>query len=268
MTGASADSPLPNPKIALFGFQFDSCTLAQAADRILDLVDTGEVGHYVVTPNVDHAVLLHERPELAQIYDDASLVVADGQPLIWASRLFGKSLPERVAGSDLVPAIFNSARRQLSVYLFGARSGVAESAATYVQQRYPNVRIVGVQSPPIGFEKDPEMNAAAAALIAAAGPDILVLGLGAPKQELWAYRERHHLASKVILCAGATIDFLAGERVRAPLWCQRYGLEWAYRALEEPKRMVPRYAKDATTLPLLLAKECLRIGQGARGRRS
>lgn len=253
--GTSAVSSNHNSRVALLGFQFDNCTLLQAAQRVLALADTSDIGNYVVTPNVDHAVLLHKRPELAEVYTNAALVVADGLPLIWASRWLGRALPERVAGSDLVPMVFKLARRVLRVYLLGAPPGVAAAAARKIEQQYPNIRVVGVQSPPIGFEKDPTTNDAAARDVAEAAPEILVLGLGAPKQELWAYRERHRLSARVILCAGATIDFLAGSRARAPVWCQQYGLEWAYRALEEPKRLVPRYAEDALIFPQLLAKE-------------
>lgn len=246
------------PKIGLFGFRFDKCTLAEAAERVLGLVEKDGTGHYVVTPNVDHAVLLHKRPELSAVYGDASLVVADGLPLIWASRWFGKSLPERVAGSDLVPAVFRAAQRPINVYLLGARPGVAEAAARNIEREYRNVRVVGLQSPSVGFEKESQSNDEAVNQVAEKAPDVLVLGLGAPKQELWAHRERHRLRAKVILCAGATIDFIAGERKRAPVWCQRYGLEWAYRALEEPRRLVPRYAEDVAVFPKLLAKEWLK----------
>jgi N-acetylglucosaminyldiphosphoundecaprenol N-acetyl-beta-D-mannosaminyltransferase len=243
--------------VALFGFRFDCCTLAQAVSRVLGLLERGGEGHYVVTPNVDHAVLLHKRPELASVYDGASLVVADGFPLILASQWLGRALPERVAGSDLVPAVFGALPKRTRVYLLGAPPGVAQTAADNVTRKYSNVDIVGVQSPQIGFEKDPRTNDAAVALVADTVPDVLVLGLGAPKQELWAFRERHRLRAKVIFCAGATIDFLAGAKRRAPAWCQRYGLEWAYRAFGEPRRLFPRYAEDAIILPQLFAKEWL-----------
>lgn len=94
-------------------------------------------------------------------------------------------------------------------------------------------------------------------LVADTRPELLLVGLGAPKQERWSYRERHRLQARVILCVGATIDFLAGTRSRAPQWCQRYGLEWIYRTLEEPRRMLPRYATDSAMFPRLLVKQLL-----------
>ena len=260
MTGALTDNPpnIAGSKVALFGFRFDRFTLAQAVERVLDLVEQDGVGHYVVTPNVDHAVLLQKRPELAAVYAGAAIVVADGLPIVWASNWLGNSLPERVTGSDLVPAVFKAARRRTRVYLLGARPGVAQRAAENVECQYPNIKVVGVQSPPLGFEKKQQSNDEAVAMVADETPDILVIGLGAPKQELWAFHERQRLHAKVIFCAGATIDFLAGERRRAPSWCQRYGLEWAYRAFKEPRRLVPRYAGDAIAFPRLLAREWLR----------
>jgi N-acetylglucosaminyldiphosphoundecaprenol N-acetyl-beta-D-mannosaminyltransferase len=120
------------------------------------------------------------------------------------------------------------------------------------------VKVVGVNGPPHGFEKRPEQNDPLVLEVAKTKPDILVVGLGAPKQELWTYRERKRLNTAVILCAGATIDFLAGERARAPEWCQKYGLEWLYRTLEEPRRLAPRYAADAALFPRLIVKQWLK----------
>ena len=247
-------------KVSLFGFNFDKVTLRQAVQRVLELADCEDCGHYVVTPNLDHAVVLHQRPELLPIYDGAALVLADGKPIIWASHWLGRSLPERVPGSDLVPAVFESANRPLRVFLLGAGPGIAKLAAQRIEERFPQIRVVGVHSPPFGFETNPEENEMAVKLVAEAMPELLLVGLGAPKQELWTYRERHRLRARVILCVGATIDFLAGARTRAPEWCQRYGLEWVHRTLEEPRRMVPRYAKDTAMFPRLLVKQLMSDG--------
>lgn len=247
-----------NSKVSLFGFRFDKITLRQAVQRVLELADGDIDGHYVVTPNLDHAVVLHQRPELSPIYDEASLVLADGQSIVWASNWFRRPLPERVTGSDLVPAVFDSARRPLRVFLLGAGPGIAKLAAQRIEARYPQIHIAGVHSPPFGFETSAQENETAVKLVANVRPDLLVVGLGAPKQEVWTFRERHRLGARVILCVGATIDFLASERSRAPEWCQRYGLEWVYRTLEEPRRLVPRYAKDTVMFPRLLVKQLMR----------
>ncbi len=245
-------------KVHLFGFSFDNVTPAQAAERVIELSASGNSGQYVVTPNLDHALILHRRPELHPVYAGASLVLADGQPIVWASRWFGRALVGRVAGSDLVPEVFRKLRRDTSVFLLGAGPGVAARAAEQIERAFPKVRIVGVSSPPFGFEKNPEQNESVVLDVAEKEPEILVVGLGAPKQEIWAHQERTRLKSTVILCAGATIDFLAGERARAPQWCQKYGFEWLYRTLEEPKRLAPRYAADAALFPRLIVKQWLK----------
>ena len=239
----------PQAKVKLFGFSFDNVTPAQAAERVIELSACGTSGQYVVTPNLDHALILHRRPELQPVYAAASLVLADGQPIVWASRWFGRELVGRVAGSDLVPAVFRGMHRPTRVFLLGAGPGVAIRAAERIEREFPNIRVVGASSPPFGFENNLEQNEAAVEEVARTEPEILLVGLGAPKQELWTFRERHRLNAAVILCAGATIDFLAGERARAPEWCQRYGLEWLYRTLAEPRRLGPRYAADAAFFP-------------------
>ncbi len=210
---------------------------------------------YVVTPNVDHAVMFQRRADLREAYADASLVLADGAPLVWASRLLGRSLPQRVAGSDLVPRIFDAADRPLRVFLLGAAPGVADEAARRIAARWPHVDVVGTYSPPLGFENDPQENDRILAAVAAAAPDLLVVGLGAPKQELWVHRHHRQLSAKVALCVGATIDFLAGHRRRSPRWMQRVGLEWLHRVLSEPRRLASRYARDAWVFPQLIWRE-------------
>jgi N-acetylglucosaminyldiphosphoundecaprenol N-acetyl-beta-D-mannosaminyltransferase len=218
----------------------------------------GETCRYVVTPNVDHAVMYQTNEKLRQSYANASLVLADGAPVVLASRLLGRALPERVAGSDLAPALFKSAARGLTplrVFLLGAAPGVGERAAANITQRWDNIEIVGTMSPPLGFERDDAENERILAAVAAAKPDLLVLGLGAPKQELWIHAHADRLEAKVALCVGATIDFLAGEKRRAPRWMRRVGLEWFHRLSSEPGRLAKRYLRDAWVFPLLVWRD-------------
>jgi N-acetylglucosaminyldiphosphoundecaprenol N-acetyl-beta-D-mannosaminyltransferase len=205
-----------------------------------------------VTPNVDHAVLFNRRADLRAAYRDASLVLADGTPLVWAARLLKQSLPERVAGSDLVPRLFAGANTALRVLLLGAEPGVADLAASRIAREWPNVRVVGTYSPPLGFEKDPAENARILEIVTNARPDLVVVGLGAPKQELWVHRHHQRLQAKVVICAGATIDFLAGHRRRSPVWMRQLGLEWIHRLCTEPRRLVFRYLRDAWVFPQLV----------------
>jgi N-acetylglucosaminyldiphosphoundecaprenol N-acetyl-beta-D-mannosaminyltransferase len=241
--------------------------MGEAVDQLLKWTEVRDgVCRYVVTPNADHAVVYQENEDLRRAYAGASLILVDGMPLLWAAKLLGRGVPERVPGSDLVPAMFSAAsggRRtavgdgdhNLRVYLLGAGPGVAERAALQVEATWPGVKVVGCYSPPLGFEKDAAENEAILARIAAANCDLLVVGLGAPKQELWVSKNRELIAAPVALCVGATIDFLAGEKARAPVWMRRVGLEWAHRLASEPRRLARRYLRDAVQLPQLMWRE-------------
>lgn len=245
--------------VQLFGMTIDSLRMPEAVARVRAWMDDPFVRmRYVVTPNLDHAVLYQDRTDLQSAYAEASLTIADGQPLIWASRLLRKPLPERVAGSDLVPRLFDDADRRgqdLTVFLLGAAPGVGARAAEAIAKRWKHVCVVGVESPPIGFDKNEEQNDCLLRTIEQAAPDLLLVGLGAPKQELWIHRHRERIHAKAALGIGAVIDFLAGERQRAPVWMQRCGIEWLHRIAQEPKRLGKRYAYDAWRFPQLLLRE-------------
>ncbi|MEX0819637.1 MAG: WecB/TagA/CpsF family glycosyltransferase, partial [Pirellulaceae bacterium] len=236
------------PRVELFGATIDAVGMRETLEIIQGWTAAPlDRCRYVVTPNVDHTVLLHQRQDLREAYRDASLVLADGWPVVAASRLVGKPLPERVPGSDLVPMLLNmsSEVKPLRVFLLGAAPGVGERAARNIRAQWPGVDIVGVHSPPLGFEQDEDENDRILYLVAQTEPDVLVVGLGAPKQELWVHANRDRLKAKVTLCVGATIDFLAGEKARAPRWLQRLGLEWLHRMLSDPRRLAKRYIRDA-----------------------
>lgn len=236
----------------------DVINLEQAIARIADWCQHETRScRFVVTPNLDHAVLLQTHEGLRAAYSEASLIIADGMPMIWANRLIGGPLRERVAGSDLIPKLFSSASagRPFSVFLLGAAPGVAERAAHNIHERYPFVKVVGTYSPDLGFERNPEECEKIVAAVNASEPDVLVVGFGAPKQELWTHAYAPKLNAKVAICSGATIDFMAGHRRRAPRWMQKTGSEWVYRSLTEPRRLLPRYLNDLTRLPGLVYED-------------
>jgi N-acetylglucosaminyldiphosphoundecaprenol N-acetyl-beta-D-mannosaminyltransferase len=212
---------------------------------------------FVVTPNVDHVLIFQRTEGLRRAYAEASLIVADGLPVVLASRILGKPVPGRVTGSDLVPAVFDcaSAEDPMRVFLLGAAEGVGERAARQIEAKWRGVRVVGTYSPPFGFERQATENERILRMISESQPQLLIVGLGAPKQELWVHAHRDAITANVAMCVGATIDFLAGERARAPVWMQRTGLEWFHRMTTEPRRLVPRYASNAVGFPLLLLKE-------------
>ena len=248
-------------RVNLFGMQIARVTLDESVGRVLGWCrePRGEMCRYVVTPNVDHAVLFQHRADLRAAYGEASLVLADGAPIVLASRLLGRPLPERVAGSDLVPRIFQTTAGPLKVFLLGAAPSVADTAAARIERQWRGVKVVGAYSPPIGFENDDAENARILEAVASASPDLVIVGFGAPKQELWVHRHRGQLQAKVVLCAGATIDVLAGHRQRSPVWMRRAGLEWLHRVCSEPRRLAARYARDAWVFPKLVWHEWRRL---------
>ena len=247
----------------IFGVEIDVITMRETVERLGQWAKTSHCGcRYVVTPNVDHAVMLQGNQQLRDAYQDASLILADGLPVILAARLLRRPLPERVAGSDLVPALFDASTsdRPLRVFLLGAGPGVAQRAAKRIHARWPHVEVVGTNCPPLGFEQDERLNNEIVAAVNQANPDVLVVGLGAPKQELWVHRHHQRLHVPIALCVGATIDFLAGEKKRTPLWMRRTGLEWFYRCATEPRRLAGRYARDAVRFPQLVWQEWRQAG--------
>jgi N-acetylglucosaminyldiphosphoundecaprenol N-acetyl-beta-D-mannosaminyltransferase len=254
------EPPASHTRVDLLGMPVSPLRQAEAVQQVLDWIRLGDgTLRFVVTPNVQHSLLYQRDEAFRRAYASASLVLVDGTPLVWVSRWLGASLPERVAGSDLVPAVLGAASsvQPISVFLLGAAPGIAEHAARLIEARFAHVRIAGTYSPPLGFENDDQENAHIVALVNDARPDLLVLGLGSPKQELWIQRFRSEIRAGVALCAGAAIDFIAGKQIRAPRWMQRSGLEWVHRVITQPRRLAPRYAADAVHFPRIVFRAWL-----------
>jgi N-acetylglucosaminyldiphosphoundecaprenol N-acetyl-beta-D-mannosaminyltransferase len=237
--------------------QVDAHTFTTALDAIEALVVSGR-GGAVFTPNVDHVVKAERDAELREAYAAADLCLADGMPLVWASRLLAPRLPERVAGSDLViPLLQRAASHDWGVYLLGGAEGSVERAAEAAARR-TGARIVGADSPRVDLTGAGEGEGAAALeRVRAARPDLLLVGLGAPKQEIWIHRHRAKLGSTVALGVGAAIDFLAGRVPRAPRWMSRAGLEWAFRLGREPRRLARRYLVEDPEFLVIVARALL-----------
>jgi len=249
--------------VNILGVDICPMTFDEAVQTLLGWMVGKEQGCFVVTPNVNHLVLFQDNSAFREAYRGASLVLADGRYVILLSKILGRPLPEPVNGSDLVPAIMQSSesRGHLSVFLLGAMPGVAEVAADNVQKRWPHVRVVGCYSPPIGFEDDSAETQRIIDRINAVSPDFLVVGVSPPKQEIWLSQHAAEIHAAVSICAGATIDFLAGVKPRAPRWMQRSGLEWVFRALSEPRRLGPRYINDGLKVLRLLYREVRNKGR-------
>lgn len=200
--------------------------------------------HQIATANTDFVVKALHDPELKAILTECDLVVADGMPLVWASRLIGSALRERVTGADLLPRLAEaSATKGHRLYLLGASPESSLAAADNLKRRYPGVKIVGRFAPPPA-SLDRMDNAEIIGRIRSARPDVLLVAFGNPKQEKWISRNRQLLEVPVCIGVGAAIDFAAGVAPRAPRWMQVSGVEWIHRLLNDPRRLGPRYLED------------------------
>lgn len=225
-------------RVRIGALEVDRLKFAEAVEAVLELVAAGR-GGAVFTPNVDHVVLAEDDEAFRAAYGRASLSLADGMPLLWAARLLGRPLPDKISGSDLTPALLEeAARRGLRVYLLGAGPGIAERAAEVLRGR--GVQIAGIDAPMVRDPRDAAECAPIAARLRAARADLALVAFGAPKQELLIDRLRP-ATSTVLLGVGATLDFIAGSIPRAPRWMSEHGLEWLYRLAREPRRLWRRY---------------------------
>ena len=219
----------------------DVVTFDGAVDAIVALCRKG-AGGTVLTPNVDHVVMAETDAALQAAYDDASLSLVDGKPLVWLAKAMNRPLPAKISGSDLLrPLIARAAAEGLSCFFLGGKEGIAQKAADLLAAEHPGLKVAGCFSPPFGFEKDPAEDARVVDVVVKARPDLLFVALGAPKQELWMHKHAQALAPAVGLGIGASLDFVAGVVQRAPAWMSDAGLEWVYRLTQEPKRMFERY---------------------------
>ena len=240
------------PRVPFGPVWVDRVTRAQALDQIERLVAAGD-GGAVFTPNVDHVVLAGEDAAFRAAYSRASLSLADGMPLVWSSRLLGAALPERVAGSDLVlPLLERAAARGWRVFFLGGDPGVAAKARDRALAEVPGLDVAGVAAPVVRVGASGDERAAVLRPVIHARPALVLVALGAPKQEIWIDQERRALRPAVLVGVGASLDFLAGTVPRAPRWMARSGLEWLFRLGREPRRLWRRYlVRDPKFLAIL-----------------
>lgn len=241
-------------RIKFLNTYIDNVTMSEAIYRVDELVRKSEIS-YVVTPNLDHIVMIEKDELFKEIYDNASLVLTDGQPLIWISKFLKTPIVEKVSGSDFFPELCAlAAKKGYSIFILGAAEGVADKAAENLCKRYPELIIKGTYSPKLGFEKNSEELKIIYSLIEKAKPDILAVSLGSPKGEKFIYQNREFINVPVSVQIGATIDFEAGNVSRAPKWMSNCGLEWLYRTSREPKRLAKRYWNDAIRIIPIIKK--------------
>jgi N-acetylglucosaminyldiphosphoundecaprenol N-acetyl-beta-D-mannosaminyltransferase len=240
--------------VSLFGLTIDQLTMDETVDRIDQLIAAGGV-HQHVSINVSKVVQADHDPSLRAVLEACDVVNADGQPIIWAARLLGVPLRERVTGIDLMTRLIErAAERPYRVYLLGARREVVEAVAERIGREHPAAVVAGWRD---GYWQTDE-EAAVVAGIADARPDILFVAMGSPKKEQFLARWKATIGVPFVMGVGGSFDVYAGVISRAPNWMRRVGLEWLYRVYQEPRRMWRRYLGDAPRFAWIVLRARLR----------
>jgi len=238
---------LKSGSVAILGVPIDNVTMNGALEEIEAEIDEGGF-HQIATANVDFLINSISDLELKEILCACDLVLADGMPLVWASRLMGASLQERVSGSDLVPRLVElAAARGYGIFLLGSTEASSNGAEQWIRRNHPKARLVGHHCPAFA-ELDEMDHEEILGRIEDARPDILLVAFGSPKQEKWLAMHRNRLQVPACIGVGCSLDLLAGLSPRAPQWMQKHGLEWLFRTCLEPARLGLRYARDASGL--------------------
>jgi N-acetylglucosaminyldiphosphoundecaprenol N-acetyl-beta-D-mannosaminyltransferase len=245
-------------RVNICGVEIDRYNFDQVRAQIIDHALAGRSPEYVVTPNAMHILSLQEDAAFREIYRQAFLVVPDGVSLIWSARFLNTPLNGRVNGTDLFEQLCAvAAETGLKVFLLGGRAGAADAAKEILEARHPDLKIVGTHCPPYGFESQSAELALINAKIKAAHPDLLFVGLGAPKQEKWIAANYQELSVPISVGIGVSFELVANMVSRAPVWMQKAGLEWLFRLIVEPGRLWKRYIIGNPLFILLVVKQRL-----------
>jgi N-acetylglucosaminyldiphosphoundecaprenol N-acetyl-beta-D-mannosaminyltransferase len=233
--------PAPLPTCELYGMTLARLGMQQTLDHLFSELAAGR-GGWLVTANLDFLRRHVKDPQARALYDQADVSVADGMPLVWAARLQGDRLPERVAGSSMVALLAErAAAERRSMYFLGGTPGASAKAAAILTERFPGLRICGTSSPMLSSPPTPAELDPIRRELAGLRPDLLLVGLGSPKQEQLIQLLRPTLPAAWMVGVGISFSFIAGEVRRAPRWMQRTGLEWVHRMAQEPRRLGHRY---------------------------
>ena len=234
----------------VLGVRIDKVTLQEAVDICKKLIKSN-TGHYVVTPNPEIIVAAHKNSQLKEILNGSDLSIPDGVGIVWLSKIFGDSIPERVSGIDLIESLFQVASESgLGIFLLGGQEGVAEKASKVLKSCYPKLKIVGT------FAGDGERSGDREVLkkIGQSHIDILAVAYGPGKQERWIKRNLGKINVKLAIGVGGSLDFISGDKRRAPNWVQNIGLEWLFRLFNEPWRWKRQLALPIFVLLFFIEK--------------
>ncbi|MCY2975518.1 MAG: WecB/TagA/CpsF family glycosyltransferase [Planctomycetota bacterium] len=247
---------LPLPTSRVWGIDYSAVNMKQTLQFIDELI-ARRVPTTVITSNLNYAMLNTQHPKLEKFTHKCPLVICDGMPIFWRSKLNETKLPERIAGADLIFELAaHSAKKGYRIFLMGGAEGVALRAAKRLEELYPDLKIAGVECPPFRPLSDVE-HKQLLSRIREAKADILLVAFGQPKGEFWIDDNMEKLDVPVSIQLGASFDFIVGSAKRAPVWIQKMGFEWLYRTYHDPKRLVPRYAKNAWFLLKSIRRDLL-----------
>lgn len=245
--------PADHDRVDVLGCQIDSVDMDHAGAVCERAVQNREAVQHVAI-NASKLVAMQSDPELRRVIEECELVTADGQAVVWASRLLGRPLPCRVAGIDLMHRLFDSAEQNgFGVYILGARTEVLEEAVRRIREQHPSLRIAGYRH---GYF-EPSEDRAVADEIAAASPDMLFVAMSTPRKEQFIAAHRDRIGVPFVMGVGGAIDVVSGLTRRAPLWMQRAGLEWLFRLCQEPRRLMRRYLVTNTAFVMLTLRGVL-----------
>ncbi|GBG56150.1 N-acetylmannosaminyltransferase [Sporomusaceae bacterium FL31] len=238
-------------RIPVLDVMIDAVTMNEAV-LIVENFIIEKKARLVATANAEMVMMARSDDELASILSKADLVIPDGAGVVWAARYKGHSVPERVAGFDLVQEILKkSAQKGYRIYFLGSAPGIAAQAKIWAERQYPGVNITGIRDGYFSSEEDSDIIDE----IKLCKPDILLVALGVPKQEKWLSKNLTQLNIPVSIGVGGSFDVMAGVTDRAPMWMQRANLEWLYRLLSQPKRAMRMLALPRFVLSVVLAKK-------------
>jgi N-acetylglucosaminyldiphosphoundecaprenol N-acetyl-beta-D-mannosaminyltransferase len=242
-------------RITMMGCGIDNLSMEETLARVEEFIRSGRAHQHVVV-NVDKLVKASRDPALRRIVNACDLVSADGMPVVWASRLLGKPLKERVAGIDLFEALMRRAgERGWRVFLLGAREEVVRAVAAIYRERYPQLQLAGWRD---GYWQGEQEEAQVARMVADSRADLLFVAMSSPGKEQFLGKYQAVMGVPFAMGVGGTFDVVSGRVRRAPGWMQRAGLEWFWRFLQEPRRMFRRYFIDDMVFVWLLIKEAAR----------
>jgi len=242
-------------KVNILGVKVSNIANNDLLDTLAQCIHEKKKVQVCITP-VNSVLAAIKDPEVLNIYNNAEIVLCDGMPIKWASSFLNTPIQERITGLDLLPDLVElCAKNNFSVFLLGASPGVGDKLKQTIYQRYPNCKVVGVYLPPFMKVFSGEENDKMIAAVNEAAPDVLLVSLTAPKQDIWIAQNKNLLNASVQVGIGGAFEVMAGLAKRAPKWVQSAGLEWLFRFIQEPKRLFRRYFIEAPLFIPLIIKQ-------------